>query len=131
MEGILALAERILPRASDLWVQSSLDNKQRRQQLFFPRRNRVRRKSIHSNRPSGTTLQLLGAAESADEGVVSRDGIVPARDEPKANCGAPDEFRAKPSRAKRGLVSQTFASWNHVRSLLRQVDSLRGPHETA
>ncbi len=36
VEGILAFAERILPRASDLWVQASLDYKQRLQQLFFP-----------------------------------------------------------------------------------------------
>src|SRR4051812_35637650 len=35
VEGILAFAERILPRASDLWVQASLDYKQRLQQLFF------------------------------------------------------------------------------------------------
>ena len=27
VEGILAFAERILPRASDLWVQASLDYK--------------------------------------------------------------------------------------------------------
>ena len=36
MEGILAFAERILPRASDLWTQASLDERQRLQQLFFP-----------------------------------------------------------------------------------------------
>jgi hypothetical protein len=36
VEGILAFAERILPRAADLWVQASLDYKQRLQQLFFP-----------------------------------------------------------------------------------------------
>jgi hypothetical protein len=35
-DGDLALAERILPRASDLWVQASLDYKQPLQQLFFP-----------------------------------------------------------------------------------------------
>src|SRR5688572_22279595 len=34
--GILAFAERILPRAADLWVQASLDQRQRFQQLFFP-----------------------------------------------------------------------------------------------
>src|SRR5882672_10460764 len=34
--GILAFAERVLPRASDLWVQASLNQKQRLQQLFFP-----------------------------------------------------------------------------------------------
>ena len=42
VEGILCFAERVLPRASDLWVQASLNQKQRLQQLFF----RVRRKSI-------------------------------------------------------------------------------------
>ena len=36
VEGILAFAERILPRAYELWVQASLDYKQRLQQLFFP-----------------------------------------------------------------------------------------------
>ena len=36
MEGILAFAEGILPRASDLWVQASLDQRLRFQQLFFP-----------------------------------------------------------------------------------------------
>ncbi len=35
VEGILAFAERVLPRASDLWVQASLNQKQRLQQLFF------------------------------------------------------------------------------------------------
>ncbi len=36
MEGILAFAERVLPRTADLWVQASLDQRQRLQQLFFP-----------------------------------------------------------------------------------------------
>ncbi len=36
VEGILAFAERVLPRAADLWVQASLNQKQRLQQLFFP-----------------------------------------------------------------------------------------------
>jgi hypothetical protein len=35
VEGILAFAERVLPRATDLWVQASLDQRQRLQQLFF------------------------------------------------------------------------------------------------
>jgi len=33
---LLAFAERVLPRAADLWVQASLNQKQRLQQLFFP-----------------------------------------------------------------------------------------------
>ena len=36
VEGILAFAERVLPRAADLWVQTSLEQHQRFQQLFFP-----------------------------------------------------------------------------------------------
>jgi hypothetical protein len=36
VEGILAFAERVLPRAADLWVHASLDQRQRFQQLFFP-----------------------------------------------------------------------------------------------
>jgi hypothetical protein len=36
VEGILAFSERILPRAADLWVQASLDYRQRLQELFFP-----------------------------------------------------------------------------------------------
>ena len=35
-EGILAFAERLLPRAADLWVQATLEQRQRFQQLFFP-----------------------------------------------------------------------------------------------
>ena len=36
MEGIPAFAERVLPRAADLWVQASLEQRLRFQQLFFP-----------------------------------------------------------------------------------------------
>jgi hypothetical protein len=36
VEGILAFAERVLPRATELWVQASLDQRQRFQQFFFP-----------------------------------------------------------------------------------------------
>jgi hypothetical protein len=36
VEGILAFAERVLPSASNLWVQSSFAQKQRLQQVCFP-----------------------------------------------------------------------------------------------
>jgi hypothetical protein len=36
VEGILAFAERVLPKASELWVHASLDQRQRLQQSFFP-----------------------------------------------------------------------------------------------
>jgi hypothetical protein len=36
VEGILASAERVLPKASEVWVHASLDQRQRFQQLLFP-----------------------------------------------------------------------------------------------
>ena len=36
VEGILAFAERVLPRGADLWVQASIEQRQRFQRLFFP-----------------------------------------------------------------------------------------------
>jgi hypothetical protein len=35
VEGILAFAERVLPKASELWVHASLDQRQRLQQMFL------------------------------------------------------------------------------------------------
>ena len=72
VEGILAFAERILPRASDLWVQASLDYKQRLQQLFFPEGiafdgNRFNRTAV-----TAPLFNYLAPSESADEKMVSR-----------------------------------------------------------
>jgi len=59
LEGILAFAERILPRAADLWVQASLDYRQRLQGLFFP--EGIAFNGIRFNRTAGTaTFQVLG-----------------------------------------------------------------------
>ena len=59
VEGILAFAERILPRAADLWVQASLDYRQRLQGLFFP--EGIAFNGIRFNRTAGTaTFQVLG-----------------------------------------------------------------------
>src|SRR6266852_4703005 len=78
VEGILAFAERILPRASDLWVQASLDYKQRLQQLFFPEGiaydgNRFNRTAV-----AAPLFKYLAPPESADEKMVSRVGIEPS-----------------------------------------------------
>jgi hypothetical protein len=67
VEGILAFAERILPRASDLWVQASLDYKQRLQELFFPDGiafdgNRFNRTAV-----TAPLFNYLAPSESADE----------------------------------------------------------------
>jgi site-specific DNA recombinase len=71
VEGILAFAERILPRASDLWVQASLDYKQRLQQLFFPEGiafdgNRFSRTAV-----TAPLFKYLAAGERAEENLAS------------------------------------------------------------
>jgi site-specific DNA recombinase len=75
VEGILQFAEQILPRASDLWVQASLDYKQRLQQLFFP--EGIAFDGIRFNRTALTAplFNYLAPSEGADERVVSREGI--------------------------------------------------------
>ena len=50
VEGILNFAERVLPRASDLWIQASLEQRQRLQRLFF--RKAWRSAENHSIEPS-------------------------------------------------------------------------------
>ena len=77
VEGILAFAERILPRASDLWVQASLDYKQRLQQLFFPEGiafdgNRFNRTAV-----TAPLFKYLAAGEQAEESLASPTGFEP------------------------------------------------------
>ena len=71
VEGILAFAERILPRASDLWVQASLDYKQRLEQLFFPEGiafdgNRFSRTAV-----TAPLFNYLASGEKAEESLAS------------------------------------------------------------
>ncbi len=77
VEGILAFAERILPRASDLWVQASLDQRQRFQQLFFP--DGI---AFDGNRFVGTgatapAFSYLREIRTGNEGLVDLTGIEP------------------------------------------------------
>jgi hypothetical protein len=72
VQGILAFAERVLPRASDLWMQASLDYKQRLQQLFFP--EGIAYDGIRFNRTALTAplFNYLAPDQSAEEILVSR-----------------------------------------------------------
>ena len=88
VQGILAFAERILPRASDLWVQASLDYKQRLQQLFFPEGiaydgNRFNRTAV-----TAPLFNYLAPSESADEKMVSPEGIEPSTNRLRVCCSA-------------------------------------------
>jgi site-specific DNA recombinase len=58
VEGILAFAERVLPRAADLWGQASLEQRQRFQQLFFPDGIAFDGKRLCWNHRNRTGLQL-------------------------------------------------------------------------
>jgi hypothetical protein len=77
VQGILAFAERILPRASDLWVQASLDQKQRLQQLFFPEGVTFDGTVFNRTAITAPFFKYLAPSESADEKMVSRVGIEP------------------------------------------------------
>jgi hypothetical protein len=77
VQGILAFAERILPRASDLWVQASLDYKQRLQQLFFPQGIAYDGNRFNRTAATAPLFSHLAPSESAGEKMVSRVGIEP------------------------------------------------------
>jgi hypothetical protein len=77
VEGILAFAERVLPRASDLWVQASLEQRQRFQQLFFPEGvafdgNRFVRTGV-----TAPAFSYLREIETGNEGLVDLTGFEP------------------------------------------------------
>jgi hypothetical protein len=64
VEGILAFAERVLPSASNLCVQSSLAQKQRLQQVFFPDGIRFDGKRLVG---TGTTIPVFNYLGSVSD----------------------------------------------------------------
>ena len=88
VQGILPFAERILPRASDLWVQASLDYKQRLQQLFFPEGIAYDGNRFNRTAATAPLFNYLAASESADERVVSPEGIEPSTNRLRVCCSA-------------------------------------------
>ena len=77
MEGILAFAERILPRAADLWVQSSLDQRQRFQQLFFPEGIAFDGHDFVRTAVTAPAFSYLRPAAVKNEGLVGPPGFEP------------------------------------------------------
>ena len=86
VEGLLAFAERILPRAADLWVQSSLDHKQRLQTLFFP--EGIAFDGIRFNRTAVTApvFSYLRSENGAENEVVNPLGIEPRTNRLRVCC---------------------------------------------
>jgi hypothetical protein len=77
VEGIVAFAERVLPSASNLWVQSSFAQKQRLQQVFFPEGVRFDGKTLVG---TGTTLPVfnyLNPISDEKKELVDQTGVEP------------------------------------------------------
>ena len=77
VEGILAFAERVLPSASNLLVQSSLNQKQRLQQLFFPDGIRFDGKRLVGTGLTLPVFNYLAPAEDSEVRMVDQTGIEP------------------------------------------------------
>ncbi|MGE0123636.1 MAG: recombinase family protein [Vicinamibacterales bacterium] len=77
VEGILNFAERILPRAADLWIQASLDQRQRLQRLFFPDGVAFGGKRFDRTAVTSSLFEYLRPFEGSEENLVDLTGIEP------------------------------------------------------
>jgi site-specific DNA recombinase len=77
VEGILNFAERVLPRASDLWIQASLEQRQRLQRLFFPEGVAFSGKSFDRTVVTSSLFEYLRPIEVSNESLVDLTGIEP------------------------------------------------------
>ncbi len=77
VEGILAFAERVLPRTADLWVQASQNQRQRLQQLFFPDGIAFDGKGFVGTRVTAPAFSYLRTIEDRNERMVDLTGIEP------------------------------------------------------
>jgi hypothetical protein len=76
--GHTGLAERILPRAADLWVQSSLDQRQRLQRLFFPEGIAFDGSAFVGTATTARAFSYVRGVGTGNEGLVGADGIEPS-----------------------------------------------------
>src|SRR5206468_5011561 len=74
VEGILAFAERVLPSASNLWVQSSFAQKQRLQQVFFPEGIRFDGKRLIGTGVTLPVFNYLSPVSGSEKEVVDQTG---------------------------------------------------------
>lgn len=116
VEGILAFAERVLPRATDLWVQASLEQRQRFQQLFFPDGIAFDGNRFIGAGATALTFTWLGVDVRHRPYGLRRDSLHLAR---RAVALA----TAVDSRERR-LVDLNSASWNRVERWLRVLAAL-------
>jgi hypothetical protein len=72
VDGILAFAERVLPSASNLWVQSSFAQKQRLQQVFFPDGIRFNGKKLVGTGATLPVFSYLNPISEAEKELVAQ-----------------------------------------------------------
>ena len=60
----MGFAERVLPRAAELWVQASLEQRQRLQQLLFREGIAFDGNQLCSNRSNRSCFQLVTAGKT-------------------------------------------------------------------
>jgi hypothetical protein len=77
VEGILALAKRVLPSASNLWVQSSFAQEQRLQQVFFPEGVRFNGKELVGTGITLPVFNYLNPISDDKKELVDLTGIEP------------------------------------------------------
>jgi hypothetical protein len=73
VEGILNFAERVLPRASDLWIQASLEQRQRLQRLFFPEGVAFSGKSFDRTVVTSSLFEYLRPLNGSNENLVAQN----------------------------------------------------------
>ena len=77
VEGVLNFAERVLPRASDLWIQASLEQRQRLQRLFFPEGVAFSGKAFDRTVVTSSLFEYSRPLEASNENLVDLTGIEP------------------------------------------------------
>ena len=76
---ILAFAERVLPRAADLWVQASLEQRRRFQQLFFTDGIAFDGNDFVRTRVTAPAFSYLRTIEDGNERLVDQTGVEPVQ----------------------------------------------------
>jgi hypothetical protein len=77
VEGILNFAERVLPRTADLWIQASLEQRQRLQRLFFPEGVAFSGNSFDRTVVTSSLFEYLRPLHGSNENLVDLTGIEP------------------------------------------------------
>jgi hypothetical protein len=102
VEGILAFAERVLPRAADLWVQASLEQRQRFQQLFFPDGIAFDGNGFVRTAATAPAFSYLRPIENGNEGWWTRCSRVGTKSRlgsgRSSGCDVPHQLRRKAPR---------------------------------